>query len=190
MKRAISLLLAVMVFAGCFVLQAYADEGSSERKGQSEGIIVVDSITSASVQNAFVKWGLTGDELMDAIDNKGGVTVISTCAEDRTPNVAILEWFMTKKDDKYYIALNMQPNQTSANLESGSEAIFLYANMDDPYEGATRVISTHGAKIVTKMVEDDDLVSELCLAVGKRAKGEVEGLYAYAFEVTEVRPLG
>ena len=136
-----------------------------------------DAVASASVNSFY--GGMTGDDLMNAINSYTGFYSISSVNPDGTPNVAFFIYGMAKAGDKYYVQLGISPNQTTANIENGSALMAMYAAI--PAEGAT--YPTTGARMLLKKVEDEALIAELL-------KNAPEGYTPMYYEVTETRPLG
>ncbi len=136
-----------------------------------------DAVASASVNSFY--GGMTGDDLMNAINSYSGFYSISSVNPDGTPNVAFFIYGMAKAGDKYYVQLGISPNQTTANIENGSALMAMYAAI--PAEGAT--YPTTGARMLLKKVEDEALIAELL-------KNAPEGYTPMYYEVTETRPLG
>ena len=136
-----------------------------------------DAVASASVNSFY--GGMTGDDLMNAINSYTGFYSISSVNPDGTPNVAFFIYGMAKAGDKYYVQLGISPNQTTANIENGSALMAMYAAI--PAEGAT--YPTTGARMLLKKVEDEALLAELL-------KNAPEGYTPMYYEVTETRPLG
>ena len=136
-----------------------------------------DAVASASVNSFY--GGMTGDDLMNAINSYIGFYSISSVNPDGTPNVAFFIYGMAKAGDKYYVQLGISPNQTTANIENGSALMAMYAAI--PAEGAT--YPTTGARMLLKKVEDEALIAELL-------KNAPEGYTPMYYEVTETRPLG
>ena len=136
-----------------------------------------DAVASASVNSFY--GGMTGDDLMNAINSYTGFYSISSVNPDGTPNVAFFIYGMAKAGDKYYVQLGISPNQTTTNIENGSALMAMYAAI--PAEGAT--YPTTGARMLLKKVEDEALIAELL-------KNAPEGYTPMYYEVTETRPLG
>ena len=135
-----------------------------------------DAFTSASVNNYYGK--LEGDELMSAINSASGFYAVSTVNPDGTPNVAFFIYSCVKAGDTYYLQLGLAPNQTTANIDNGSEVKAMYAPV--PAEGTYPLT---GARLMLKKVTDEALLAELLT----NAPAGFSPMY---YEVTEVLPLG
>ena len=120
-----------------------------------------DAFTSASVNNFY--GGIEGDELMNAINSYSGFYIYSCI----------------KLGDIYYLQLGLSPNQTTANVDNGSELVAMYGCL--PAEGGT--YPTSGARMNLKKVEDEAVLEEL-------KKSAPQGFSPLYYEITLVRPLG
>ena len=139
-----------------------------------------DAVTSASVADYYAAGMLTGDDLMNAINSYTGFyAVASVNADGKTPNVGFYIYSCVKVEDKYYLSLGLSPNQTTANIEAGSELMAMYAAL--PAEGAT--YPTSGARMTLQKVTDEALLEELL----KSAPAGYTPLY---YEIVSVRSLG
>ena len=141
----------------------------------------VDTFTSASVANFYGQYALTGDELMNAVNDWYGEAIkgtylICTTNPDGSPNAAVFIFGIKKLNDKYYIQLGLADNQSKQNLARTGEglAVFGFAN-----EGNT--FGTGGARFYFEAIEDQAITDELM----KDARAGQ--LY---FEITKVLPLG
>ena len=141
----------------------------------------VDVFTSASQSNFYSQYGLTGDDLMNAVNDWYGETIkgtylVCTTNPDGTPNAAVFIFGIKKLNDKYYIQLGLADNQSKQNLARTGEglAVFGFAN-----EGMT--FGTGGARFYFEAIEDQAITDELM----KDARAGQ--LY---FEITKVLPLG
>ena len=141
----------------------------------------VDTFTSASQSNFYAQYALTGDELMDAVNDWYGEAqkatyLVCTTNPDGSPNAGVFIFGIKKLNDKYYIQLGLAENQTKANLEATGEGLAVYAVMtaDKPY-------AVSGARAYFAAIEDQAIVDELM-------KDARQG--AMFFEITEVLPLG
>ena len=88
---------------------------------------------------------------------------------------------MQKIGDVYYVQLGINPNQTTANIENGSELMAMYGAL--PAADAQLMTATNGAKMVLKKVDDEEILAELL-------KTAPEGYTPMYYEVIETRPLG
>ena len=138
-----------------------------------------DAVTTASVANYY--GALTGDELMNAINSYTGFYAVASVNPDGTPNIAYFVYGMQKIGDVYYVQLGINPNQTTANIENGSELMAMYGAL--PAADAQLMTATNGAKMVLKKVDDEEILAELL-------KTAPEGYTPMYYEVTETRPLG
>ena len=163
MKKVLAVLLACGLLLSC--VYAFAE--------------TVDTLTTASVANYYGV--LNGDELMDAINSFSGFYAVASVNPDGTPNIAYFIYGMKKLNDTYYIQLGINPNQTTVNIENGSELIAMYGALPNPEVELKS--STSGAKMVLKKVEDEAILAELLASAP-------EGYVPYFYEVIETRPLG
>ena len=138
-----------------------------------------DAVTTASVANYY--GALTGDELMNAINSYTGFYAVASVNPDGTPNIAYFVYGMQKIGDVYYVQLGINPNQTTANFENGSELMAMYGAL--PAADAQLMTATNGAKMVLKKVDDEEILAELL-------KTAPEGYTPMYYEVIETRPLG
>ena len=84
-----------------------------------------------------------------------------------------------KVEDKYYLQLGLAPNQTTANVDNGSELVAMYGAL--PAEGAT--YPTSGARMALNKVTDEALLEELL-------KSAPQGFTPMYYEIVSVRSLG
>ena len=138
-----------------------------------------DAITSASVADYYADGMLTGDDLMNAINSYSGFYAIGSVNPDGTPNIGFYIYGCIKIEEKYYLQLGLAPNQTTANIDNGSELFAMYAAL--PAEGAT--YPTSGARMTLTKVTDEALLEELL-------KTAPEGFAPMYYEVISVRSLG
>ena len=138
-----------------------------------------DAITSASVADYYADGILTGDDLMNAINSYTGFYAIGSVNADGTPNIGFYIYGCVKIDEKYYLQLGLAPNQTTANIDNGSELFAMYAAL--PAEGAT--YPTSGARMTLAKVTDEALLAELF-------KNAPEGFTPMYYEIVSVRSLG
>ena len=141
MKKIISVLLA------CVLLLAVACAAAE----------TTDAVTTASVANYY--GALTGDELMNAINSYTGFYAVASVNPDGTPNIAYFVYGMQKIGDVYYVQLGINPNQTTANIENGSELMAMYGTL--PAADAQLMTATNGAKMVLKKVDDEEIHARL-----------------------------
>ena len=140
-----------------------------------------DAVTSASVADYYADGMLSGDDLMNAINSYTGFYAVASVNPDGTPNIAYFVYGMQKIGDVYYVQLGINPNQTTANIENGSELMAMYGAL--PAADAQLMTATNGAKMVLKKVDDEEILAELL-------KTAPEGYTPMYYEVIETRPLG
>ena len=135
-----------------------------------------DTFTSASVANFYGQYGLTGDDLMNAVNSQTGCYIVNTTNPDGSPNAGYFIFAIKKLNEKYYIQLGLAENQTKANLEATGEGLAVYAVMtaDKPY-------AVSGARFYFETIADQAVVDELM-------KDARQG--AMFYEITEILPLG
>ena len=138
-----------------------------------------DAVTSASVADYYADGMLSGDDLMNAINSYTGFYAIGSVNPDGTPNIGFYIYGCVKVEDKYYLQLGLAPNQTTVNVDNGSELFAMYAAL--PAEGATYPIS--GARMTLKKVTDEALLEELL-------KSAPQGFTPMYYEIVSVRSLG
>ena len=138
-----------------------------------------DAVTSASVNDFYADGKLEGDDLMNAINAYSGFYAVASVNPDGTPNLGFYIYGCVKVEEKYYLQLGLSPNQTTANIDNGSELVAMYGCL--PAEGAT--YPTSGARMNLKKVEDAAVLEELL-------KSAPQGYAPLYYEVTLVRPLG
>ena len=138
-----------------------------------------DAVTSASVADFYADGMLSGDDLMNAINAYSGFYAVASVNPDGTPNLGFYIYGCVKVEDAYYLQLGLSPNQTTANVDAGSELVAMYAAL--PAEGAT--YPTSGARMTLSKVTDEALLEELL-------KTAPEGFTPMYYEITAVRSLG
>ena len=138
-----------------------------------------DAVTSASVNDFYADGKLEGDDLMNAINAYTGFYAVASVNPDGTPNLGFYIYGCVKIEEKYYLQLGLSPNQTTANVEAGSELVAMYAAL--PAEGAT--YPTSGARMTLSKVTDEALLEAL-LATAP------QGFTPMYYEITSVRSLG
>lgn len=138
-----------------------------------------DAVTSASVADYYADGMLSGDDLMNAINSYTGFYAIGSVNPDGTPNIGFYIYGCVKVEDKYYLQLGLAPNQTTVNVDNGSELFAMYAAL--PAEGAT--YPTSGARMTLKKVTDEALLEELL-------KSAPQGFSPMYYEITSIRSLG
>ena len=138
-----------------------------------------DAVTSASVADYYADGMLSGDDLMNAINSYTGFYAIGSVNPDGTPNIGFYIYGCVKVEDKYYLQLGLAPNQTTVNVDNGSELFAMYAAL--PAEGAT--YPTSGARMTLKKVTDEALLEELL-------KSAPQGFTPMYYEIVSVRSLG
>ena len=138
-----------------------------------------DAVNSASVADYYADGMLTGDDQMNAINSYTGFYAIGSVNPDGTPNIGFYIYGCVKIEDKYYLQLGLAPNQTTVNVDNGSELVAMYAAL--PAEGAT--YPTSGARMTLKQVTDETLLEELL-------RTAPEGFAPMYYEIVSVRSLG
>ena len=138
-----------------------------------------DAVTSASVADYYGDGILTGDDLMNAINSYTGFYAVASVNPDGTPNLGFYIYGCVKVEDKYYLQLGLAPNQTTANVDNGSELVAMYGAL--PAEGAT--YPTSGARMTLAKVTDEALLEELL-------KSAPQGFAPMYYEIVAVRSLG
>ena len=86
--------LTALLLAGMMVLSLAA---CGEKKDEEPS---VDSFTSASVADFYGDYGLTGDELMNALNSFQGSYLVSTVNPDGSPNIGFYIYGCVKQDRK------------------------------------------------------------------------------------------
>ena len=162
MKRILSLTLALCLLA----LPVLAEPAA-------------DAFTTASVYNFYGK--IEGDELLNAINSHSGFYAVSTVNPDGTPNVAFFIYSCVKLDGTYYLMLGLNPNQTTANIDNGSEVVAMYGQLPADMEKAA--YATSGARMSLKKVTDEVLLARLM-------ESAPQGYQPMFYEITAVNPLG
>ena len=162
--------LAAILMLCLFALPALAETAETA---------VTDAVSSASVADFYADGILTGDDLMNAINAYSGFYAVASVNADGTPNLGFYIYGCVKVEEKYYLQLGLSPNQTTANVDNGSELVAMYAAL--PEEGAT--YPTSGARMTLAKVTDDALLEELL-------KTAPEGFTPMYYEITSVRSLG
>ena len=147
----------VSAIAACVLCSgmAYASETETEASSDSG----VEAVSSASVMDYYGDYGISGDELMEAINTPSGSYVISTVNEDGTPLAGFFVYSMLKEEDTYYLMLGLAENQTRENLERDKVAMALYAA--NPEEDAEAKYAVSGARMYLELVTDEKLVEKL-----------------------------
>jgi len=162
MKKLIALLLCLMMV---LPVAALAEE-------------TVDTFTSASVANFYGDYGLTGDDLMNAVNSQSGCYIVCTTNPDGSPNAGYFIFAIKKLNDKYYIQLGLAPNQSKTNLETNGEGLAVYAAL--PAADAKQYCVS-GARFYFEAIQDQAVMDELL-------KDARQG--AMFYEIVEVLPLG
>lgn len=160
MKKMLSLLLCALL------LTSLAAFGEGD----------VDAVSSASTVYYFD--GIDGDTLMDAINSYAGFYAIASVNANGTPNIAFFVYAMVKLDDTYYLQLGLSPNQTTANIDNGSELMAMYGCSPEAFPYASV-----GARMYLSKVEDEETLSAL-------AAFSPAGYTPLYYEVTSVVPMG
>ena len=147
----------VSLAASCLLLggAVYASETEAQALDES----VVEAVSSASVVDYYGEYGLSGDELMEAVNTPSGSYVVATVNEDGTAQAGFFVYSMLKEGDTYYLMLGLAENQTRENLERTGEGVALYAANPDKDAQAQYAVS--GARMGLELVTDEALVQKL-----------------------------
>ena len=163
MKKLIALLLCLLMV---LPVAALAEEAT-------------DTFTSASVANYYGQFGLTGDDLMNAVNSQSGCYIVNTTNPDGSPNAGYFIFAIKKLNDKYYVQLGLAANQSKLNLEANGEGLCVYAALPAAEDAKQYCVS--GARFYFEAIQDQAVVDELM-------KDARQG--AMFFEIVEVLPLG
>lgn len=139
----------------------------------------IDAVTSASITDFYADGILTGDDLMNALNSYTGFYAVASVNPDGTPNLGFYIYGCVKVKDSYYLQLGLADNQTTANVDAGSELVAMYAAL--PAEGMT--YPTSGARMTLTKVTNEALLEELL-------KTAPEGFMPMYYEITAIRSLG
>ena len=138
-----------------------------------------DAVSSASQNDFYTDFALSGDELMNAVNEYSGFYVVATANEDGTPQLGYFVYSMLKDGDAYYVMLGLEENQTRVNLERTGRAEAIYAARPADDEQPQYAVS--GARMELELVTDEELTQKL----------NTEGYDTSMFlKVTEAKPLG
>ena len=137
-----------------------------------------DAFTSASVANYYGQFGLTGDDLMNAVNSQSGCYIVNTTNPDGSPNAGYFIFAIKKLNDKYYVQLGLAANQSKLNLEANGEGLCVYAAL--PAADAKQYCVS-GARFYFEAIQDQAVMDELL-------KDARQG--AMFYEITNVLPLG
>lgn len=138
-----------------------------------------DAVTSASVADFYADGMIEGDALMDAINSYSGFYAVASVNPDGTPNLGFYIYGCVKIEDAYYLQLGLSPNQTTANVEAGSELVAMYAALPE----GDAAYPTAGARMQLSKVTDEALLETL-------SAYSPEGFSPMYYEITSVRSLG
>ena len=167
MKKLLTLTFALSLI---FSLACVAENG-----GIPEGK-TVDGVSSASTVYYFD--GISGDELMDAINSYSGFYAVASVNADGTPNIGYFVYAMVKIENEYYLQLGLSPNQTTLNIDNGSSLMAMYGMSPEKYPYASS-----GARMYLEKVEDEETLS----ALSAFSPAGYQPLY---YRVTTVVPMG
>ena len=137
-----------------------------------------DAFTSASVANYYGQFGLTGDDLMNAVNSQSGCYIVNTTNPDGSPNAGYFIFAIKKLNDKYYVQLGLAANQSKLNLEANGKGLCVYAALPAP---DAKQYCVSGARFYFEAIQDQAVMDELM-------KDARQG--AMFFEIVEVLPLG
>ena len=135
-----------------------------------------DAVSSASTVYYFD--GISGDDLMNAINSYSGFYAVASVNADGTPNIAFFVYAMVKLEDSYYLQLGLSPNQTTLNIDNGSELMAMYGKSPEAYPYASV-----GARMYLARVEDEATLSAL-------SAFSPAGYMPLYYKVTRVVPMG
>ncbi|MBR4234750.1 MAG: hypothetical protein IKR85_01655 [Clostridia bacterium] len=159
MKKALSVFLSLLLL----VCPALAGQES-------------DAVSSASTVYYFD--GISGDELMDAINSYSGFYAIASVNADGTPNIAFFVYGMVKLEETYYVQLGLSPNQTTLNIDGGSELMAMYGMNPVAFPYASV-----GARMYLSKVTDEETLTAL-------SAFSPAGYTPLYYEVTRTVPMG
>ena len=137
-----------------------------------------DTFTSASVANFYGQYGLTGDDLMNAVNSQSGCYIVNTTNPEGSPNAGYFIFAIKKLNDKYYVQLGLAPNQSKLNLEANGKGLCVYAALPAP---DAKQYCVSGARFYFEAIQDQAVMDELL-------KDARQG--AMFYEIVEVLPLG
>lgn len=163
MKKFIALLLCLLMV---LPVAALAEE-------------TVDTFTSASTANFYGQYGLTGADLMAAVNSQSGCYIVCTTNPDGSPNAGYFIFAIKELDGKYYLQLGLAPNQSLANLTANGEGLAVYAANPAP---DAKPYAVSGARIRFVAIQDQAVVDALNAAAARPG--------AIFFEIVDVQPLG
>ena len=138
-----------------------------------------DAVSSASQNDFYTDFALSGDELMNAVNEYSGFYVVATANEDGTPQLGYFVYSMLKDGDAYYVMLGLEENQTRVNLERTGRAEAIYAARPADDEQPQYAVS--GARMELELVTDEELTQKL------NTEGHDTSMF---LKVTEAKPLG
>lgn len=171
----------MLTTAGAFCVPAAAES-------TTEATTEADAVSSASEYDFLTNYmktePMTGDALMDAINEQGGYTTVSTVDTEGNVTCAYFGYTMAKRGEDYYIVLSLRNNTTSQNLKNGSSVVAVYAVPVAPEEGES-VAPMNGANMRCELVTDEKLIADI--AKDHPAFGDDT---IYLLKVVEFRPLG
>ena len=124
--------------------------------------------------------GLTGDGLIKAINSFSGFYTVSTVNPDSSPNVAFFIFSAFEHEDKLYLRLNLDENQSKHNILSTKLGVAMYA-VTPGIKPGDKPFAVSGARMRFRLVEDKDLIIEM--SNGRNSP-------SLFVEVLQVRPLG
>ena len=171
MKKMTALLLCLSLLCACAAFGEAAEIPPAE---------IIDAGTSASVADFYGAYGLTGDDLMNAINSYTGFYAIGSVNADGTPNIGFYIYGCVKSEEKYYLQLGLSPNQTTANIDNGSALMAIYAAV--PAGEGAMPYATAGARMALEKVTDEATIA----ALAEIAPQKTEMFY----KVVSVRSLG
>lgn len=136
----------------------------------------VDAVSSASTVYYFD--GISGDDLMNAINSYSGFYAVASVNADGTPNIGFFVYAMVKLEDSYYLQLGLSPNQTTVNIDNGSKLMAMYGLSPEAYPYASV-----GARMYLDRVEDEATLTAL-------SAFSPAGFTPLYYKVNKVVPMG
>jgi hypothetical protein len=164
--------LAAMVVAALAGCSQQAAEGEQAPEPS------VDSISQASVSNYYGDSSLTGQALVDVINNRQAAITVATTNADGTPNLATVIPAFVGED---VIVFGLAENQTKVNLMERKLGV-ISAYIYDP-AAEEKLDRNRGARLVIERISDESEIKEL-MEANDLAEGSI------LVRVVEVLPLG
>ena len=192
MKKLLFLLLSLALFSGCSA-QMPADE-ELEAQGWvkdplNNGYVLeeekADTFTSASTNDFYGDFALTGDELWTALSEHTVAGITSTVNPDGSPHAAyIMPAQATKVGEDQYFVYTAFGNQTGENFKATGQGVLTLIGGYDTTLEAHGPACGIGARIRFTVVTDADEIAAV------RAANENIKDSNTIVKVVEVKPLG